>query len=152
TQYTAPIAVTHSLTIKAIATASGMSDSEVATAAYAIVVPTATPTFTPAAGTYVTSVAVTLSDATSGASIFYTTDGSTPTAASTRYTAPIVVTQTTTLKAMATASGMADSGVASAAYTIILPAPPPTFAPAAGIYISSVTVTLGDTASGASIF
>ncbi len=113
-------------------------------------VKTATPTFTPAAGTYLTAVTVTLSDTTSGAAIFYTTDGSTPTPASTRYTTPIVVTQTTTIKAMATAPGMADSSVASSTYTIKVANP--TFGVPAGTYDQPQTVSLADATSGATIY
>ena len=79
---------------------------------------TATPTFSPAGGTYTSAQSVALSDATSGAAIYYTTDGSTPTTTSTRYTAPISVTQTTTINAIAAASGLSNSAVATATYTI----------------------------------
>src|SRR6266581_6749072 len=78
----------------------------------------ATPTFSPGGGTYTGSVTVTISDATSGATIHYTTDGSTPTTSSPVYGGALTFTQTTTLKAMAAASGMTDSAVASATYTI----------------------------------
>src|SRR5260370_23931454 len=78
----------------------------------------ATPTFSPAGGTYTGSVTVSISDATSGATIHYTTDGSTPTTSSPLYTGALTFTQTTTLNAMAAAPGMTNSGVASATYTI----------------------------------
>jgi len=81
----------------------------------------ATPTFSPGGGTYTGSVTVSISDATSGATIYYTTDGSTPTTSSSVYTGALTFTQTTTLKAMAAASGMTNSGVASATYTIQQP-------------------------------
>src|SRR6266702_3611263 len=77
----------------------------------------ATPTFSPGGGTYTGSVTVTISDATSGATIHYTIDGSTPTTSSPVYGGALTFTQTTTLRAMAAASGMTDSGVASATYT-----------------------------------
>ena len=64
----------------------------------------ATPTFSPAAGTYTGSVTVTISTATSGATIRYTTDGSTPTISSPIYTGPITVSQTTTIRAFAIAA------------------------------------------------
>ena len=76
------------------------------------------PTFSPAAGSYTTAQQVTISDSTPGAAIFYTTDGTTPTTSSTRYTGAIAISATTTIKAMATASGMANSSVATAVYTI----------------------------------
>jgi murein DD-endopeptidase MepM/ murein hydrolase activator NlpD len=78
----------------------------------------AMPTFSPAAGTYSSPQTVTISDATTGATIFYTTDGSTPTTSSTQYTGPITVNSTTSIEAIATASGMTNSQVASATYTI----------------------------------
>ena len=75
----------------------------------------AAPTFSPAAGSYGTAQSVTLTDATTGAAIYYTTDGSTPTASSTKYTAPISVSASETIKAIAAASGDTNSSVGSAA-------------------------------------
>src|ERR687887_494400 len=152
TVYTGPIAVTRTTTFKAMAAASGMADSAVATATYTIMQQVAPPTFSPPEGTYVGPQTVTLSDATSGATIYYTTDGSVPTPASTVYTGPIAVTRTTTLKAMAAASGMADSAVATAAYTIMQQVAPPTFSPPEGTYVGPQTVTLSDGTSGATIY
>ena len=78
----------------------------------------AAPTFSPAGGTYATAQTVSISCATSGATIRYTTDGSTPTASSPVYTGPITVSSTKTIKAYAVKSGLTDSPVATAAYTI----------------------------------
>ena len=82
--------------------------------------PAAAPTFSPAAGTYGSAQSVTLSDTTSGAAIYYTTNGTTPTTSSARYSpgAPIAVGSTTTIEAIAGASGYSSSTVATAAYTI----------------------------------
>ncbi|MDD5463956.1 MAG: chitobiase/beta-hexosaminidase C-terminal domain-containing protein [Candidatus Moranbacteria bacterium] len=79
------------------------------------------PTSSPAAGTYTSAQSVTLSSATSGATIYYTTNGSTPTASSTQYSGAISISSTTTLKAIAIKSGMTNSTVMSSAYTISLP-------------------------------
>jgi hypothetical protein len=79
----------------------------------------AAPTFSPGGGTYSSAQTVTISSATSGASIRYTTDGSTPTSTTgTLYSGPVSVSSTTTLKAIAFESGMTDSTVSSATYTI----------------------------------
>lgn len=76
------------------------------------------PTFTPASGTtFTSSKKVTISCATDGATIYYTTDGSTPTTASTKYTGAITITSTTTIKAIAVKDGMDDSSVVTAKYT-----------------------------------
>ncbi|HTW78368.1 MAG TPA: kelch repeat-containing protein [Terracidiphilus sp.] len=79
---------------------------------------TATPVFSPAAGTYTSAQSVTISDATSGAAIYYTADGTTPTTSSTHFTGPIVVFVTETIQAIATAPNQIQSAVASATYTI----------------------------------
>ncbi|HEY7492940.1 MAG TPA: chitobiase/beta-hexosaminidase C-terminal domain-containing protein, partial [Candidatus Tectomicrobia bacterium] len=116
TPYTGPIQVTRTTTIKARAAAPGWTNSTVATATYTL--KAAAPTFSPAAGTYNTPQSVTLSDVSPGVTIYYTTDGTTPTTASTPYTGPIQVTRTTTIKARAAAPGWANSTVESAKYTI----------------------------------
>ncbi|MBR4829684.1 MAG: chitobiase/beta-hexosaminidase C-terminal domain-containing protein [Muribaculaceae bacterium] len=81
----------------------------------------ATPTFSPEAGTYTSAQNVTISTTTSGATIHYTIDGSTPTTDSPVYSTPIEVNSTTTIKAIAMKSGMNNSAVATATYTINLP-------------------------------
>jgi glucosylceramidase len=80
---------------------------------------TATPTFWPVAGTYSGTPQVAVRDTTSGATIYYTTDGSTPTKSSPVYTAPVTVSATTTVKALATSLGNDASSVASSDYTIV---------------------------------
>jgi len=75
------------------------------------------PTFSPSSGIYTEPVSVTLASSTENASIYYTLDGTTPTTASTLYTSPITISQTTTVKAMATADGYNNSSVSSATYT-----------------------------------
>jgi hypothetical protein len=80
---------------------------------------TAAPTFTPSGGTYSTTQSVSISSATTGASIRYTTDGSTPTSSTgTLYSGPVTIAATTTLNAIAYASGLSDSTVTSETYTI----------------------------------
>lgn len=78
----------------------------------------ATPTFSPAAGTYYEAQNVTISCTTTGATIHYTVDGNDPTTSSAVYSSPIAISQTTTVKAMAVKSGMSNSSIASATYTI----------------------------------
>ena len=87
---------------------------------------TAIPTASPVAGAYTGAQTVTLSDATSGATICYTTDGSTPAAttagtcsAGTTYTAAIPVSATTTIKAIGTLAGNANSALLTSIYTIM---------------------------------
>jgi hypothetical protein len=95
-----------------------------ASASYAITAPqTATPQISPSSGSYTSSVSVSITDATGGASIFYTTDGSVPNASSTKYTAAFNLSASAAVKAIATASGFPSSALASADYTIQSSAP-----------------------------
>lgn len=79
------------------------------------------PVFSPAAGSYTASQSVTLSTPTPGASVHYTTDGSTPSASSTLYSRAITVSATETIKALAVASGYLNSSVSAGTYTISSP-------------------------------
>ncbi len=79
----------------------------------------AAPVFNPVAGTYSSTQSVAITSATSGASIRYTTDGSTPSeTAGTIYSGPVSISTTTTLKAIAFETGFTDSAVTSGTYTI----------------------------------
>ena len=84
---------------------------------------TATPTITPAAGSYVNSTTITITDSTPGAAIYYTQDGSAPTTASTVYTGPFNIATSQTITAIAAASGYLNSAAASAAYVVTLSPP-----------------------------
>ena len=127
--YSSALTVSSTETVRAIAVATGYGASPVASAAYTINLPAAAiPTFNVAAGSYTSVQTVTISDATPNATIYYTTDGSTPTASSSVYSGPISVATSETIKAIATAGGYSTSAVASATYTINLPPPSFTFA------------------------
>ncbi|MFT4112954.1 CotH kinase family protein [Silvibacterium sp.] len=81
----------------------------------------ATPVFSLASGTYTTAQTVTITDATSGAAIYYTLDGTTPTTSSTLYSGAITLTSPVTLNAIAILSGYSASAVASANYDVVIP-------------------------------
>jgi astacin (peptidase family M12A)/chitobiase/beta-hexosaminidase-like protein len=83
--------------------------------------PAAKLVFSPKAGKYKTPQDVAISGAAAGATIYYTTDGSTPTTSSSVYSGPISVGTSETLKADATATGYLRSAVATAKYTITMP-------------------------------
>jgi photosystem II stability/assembly factor-like uncharacterized protein len=102
----------------------------------------AAPVFTPPPQTYNAAQSVSLSSATPNATIYYTTDGSTPTTFSTIYTSPIPVSNTLTLQAIATAPTAAQSLVGAGVYDIV---PPPQLQLSASA--PSVSVTAGNPAS-----
>ena len=140
TQYTGPLSVSGdgtTLTIKAIAAKNGMKNSTIASATYVIdYSQVSTPNFSPSAGTYSSDQSVTISS-TSGSTIYYTTDGSTPTTSSTQYTGALSVSgdgTTCTIKAIAAKSGMENSTIASATYVIHYPVTTPS-----GLAFSSVS-------------
>lgn len=86
----------------------------------AVVAPAA-PTISPSGGTYSTGNTATVTiTADDGATIYYTTDGTTPTTSSTTYTAALSLTATTTLKAIAVKKGVSSS-VTEATFTFNIP-------------------------------
>jgi Domain of unknown function (DUF1929)/Chitobiase/beta-hexosaminidase C-terminal domain/Glyoxal oxidase N-terminus len=148
TLYTGPIVVSSTETLKAIGVETGYRNSTVATAIFTIAA--AVPVFSPRAGTYTSAQSVSITDATAGATIYYTTDSTKPTPSSTLYTGPIVISSTTTLKAIAVAAGYSASMVGTALYTIAATAP--VFSPRAGTYTSTQSVTITDSTAGAAIY
>ncbi|MEI9978450.1 MAG: chitobiase/beta-hexosaminidase C-terminal domain-containing protein [Edaphobacter sp.] len=139
--------------LQAIAVAPGKSPSLVASAGYTINLnAAATPTFSPAGGSYTAAQTVAISDATTGANLYYTTDGSVPTASSTLYTGPVTLSKTATLSAIAIASGFSNSGVASASYVIGTATAPPVISPSGGTFTSAQSIIITDATSGANIY
>jgi alpha-tubulin suppressor-like RCC1 family protein len=144
TLYSAAVPVTVSTTVKARAFKAGLANSSTAAGVYTLKV--ATPGFSPAGGTYTTAPAVTMTVATAGAAIRYTTDGSDPTVASTLYAGPVSVPTTTTLKAAGFKAGWTTSDLRSATYTMTFGTlAAPTFSPAPAGYLDSVAVTISAT-------
>lgn len=122
TVYSAPVAIAANCTLRAVAYRVDLSDSTVTSGVYTI--KCAAPAFSPAAGTYVSAQAVSISSATGGVSIRYTLDGTTPTSTTgTVYSGPVSVSSTCTLKAIAYKTGMSDSDVTSGYYTIMTDTP-----------------------------
>jgi len=102
----------------------------------------AAPVFTPPAGSYGPTVQVSISSSTPNSSIYYTTNGTTPTIGSTLYNGAITLSVTTTIKAIAVANGFIQSSVSTATYTISSQTAPPMFSPAPGTYVNTQSVTL----------
>jgi sugar lactone lactonase YvrE len=140
------ITITSASTIKAIGFLAGLSDSLLGTAIYTISPLVAAPTFSPGGSAVASGTAVTISSATTSASIVYTTDGTPPThdnlgnaVNGTLYSGPIPITAGVTISAIAFESGLPDSAMSVASYsTFILPAN-------LALLPSSQTVTSGKT-------
>ena len=119
TRYTGPFTISTSQTIQAIAAGTGLLASTVASETYTEVNQVPAPTFSPIPGDYTSAQSVSMATTWPGSTIYYTTDGTTPTTSSAQYTAPVSITSTTTLKAIATAPNLTNSYVASGVYTIV---------------------------------
>ena len=108
----------------------------------------APPVMSPAPGTHVSSATVTLS-AMPGATIRYTTTGFTPTTASPIYAAPLTVSATQTIKAIALHRDFTTSAVSTGLYTIAVAAP--VFTPPAGTHPAGQLITVSSATAGATI-
>ena len=153
TVYTAPFTLNAAATVKAIAVAAGYGNSAVVTGTFSITPKVATPAFSPGPGTFTSVQTLAISCETAGASIYYTTNGATPTTASTLYTGPITLNATATVRALAIRSGYANSDVVSGTFVLNLTAARPTLTPApTQTFTSPQTVTIFSTTPGATIY
>ncbi len=134
TEYTGAIEITGDTTIKAIAVKDGIENSPVSVATVSIKTKTITETKTEAVTEYVDKtyasavtfstsatddgVSVFMATATENATIYYTTDGTSPTASNTEYTGAVEVTEDTTIKAIAVKDGIENSPVSVATVSI----------------------------------
>lgn len=151
TLYANPITVDSAKTLKARAYKTGYDSSIVSNASYIFVA--ANPTFNPTPGTFVGNQNITLNCSTVGASIYYTTNGTTPTMSSSLYTAPIAITTSTNFKIKAFKSGY-DTSITVSGNFIINAQPTaaaPVFAPSGGVYNASQSVTITSATAGADI-
>jgi hypothetical protein len=98
-------------------------------------------TATPAGGTYTTAQSVTLA-ADETATIYYTTDGTTPTTASGKYSVPIYIATNTTLKFFAVDLAGNIEGIKTEIYNLDVTPPTTTASVATGLYNSDISVTL----------
>jgi alpha-tubulin suppressor-like RCC1 family protein len=151
-EYTTPIHISSTTTLKAVAYKTGWTTSTITAGNFAIEPLVAAPQFSPAPGTYASAQDVIITSATSGVTIRYTTDGSTPTSASGLiYSSPVHLSETRTLKAMAYMTGWTTSTVISGLYTIEMPVSATEFNPASGFFTEAQNITITTTTAGASI-
>ena len=148
TPYTVPFTVSKSETVKAISEQTYFTSSPVVAAAFTFDT-TASPTLSPGPGTYPINQKVTISDATPGATIYYTVDGSTPKSTSTKYTGPITIATPRTISVIAIAKATSSS-VTTAHYTLTTATP--VLSPVSFDSLTTRSVTMSDSTSGAAIY
>jgi hypothetical protein len=107
----------------------------------------ATPTFSPGSGIYTSAQSVTISSATPDATIYYTTNETTPGTGSTQYKGAIPVSASETIEAIAVAAGFSQSNVGSAVYQIVAPAA--LTSPKPGSSLTGSSATFAWTSTGA---
>lgn len=129
----------------------GFTASSVVSAAYTGGSTVATPVLSPTSQSFNGTLSVTVTDSTPSSSIFYTTDGTTPTPSSTPYTGAISVTTTTTIKAMATASGLTNSAVGTGVYTQTQAATP-VLSPMSQAFTTTLSVSVSDSSPSPTIY
>jgi len=152
--YSTALAISATTTIKAIGCQNGYTTSAIISSAYTMGQTVAALTVDIAAGTYMTPQNIGLTTATTGASIYYTIDGSTPVCGTSNlYTAAgINVASSMTIKAIGCLTAWADSAVLILTYTINGTVAVPVASPAAGTFNTSQFITISTATSGANIF
>ncbi|MBL7814024.1 MAG: chitobiase/beta-hexosaminidase C-terminal domain-containing protein [Saprospiraceae bacterium] len=146
TIYSSPFSVSTATTVKAKVWDAAGSVSDEAAQVYTFVLPKPVVTISPASGNYYDPISVTMSANTGTApyTIYYTTDGSTPSVSSPVYTSALSVSTASTIKAIAKDANNQISDVATNTYTFVVPPPTVTASPVEGNYPSypiSVSLT-----------
>ncbi len=157
--YTGPFLISSSTTIRARARISGCL-SPVVSKVFSITTVqerAATPVFSPPPGSFNQPMSVSITSATQGADIYYTTTGNTPvlgTVFTRLYSTPVALSDTTNVKAMAVKSGMTNSLIASGFFNITNPGviKNPVISPGSGTYNGSVLVSISVSTPGATIY
>ncbi len=139
--YSEPIVLTETATVKAVAAVEGMNDSTVSSGKISVS-QVAEISASHAAGELALGTVITMSTSTTGATIYYTTDGTEPTSADIKYTSGIAIGTATTIKAVAVKDGYKSSDVFEISYTV-----PTRQAETATVSIGSVTAKAGDDVS-----
>jgi len=151
--YTGPINIDVSTTVKAKTIKANWNPSASVTASYILKLPS--PVFNPVPGTYIAPQYVTITCSAPGATIYYTTNGSTPSSSSELYTAPVllIADNTTVLKSIAVRNGWTNSNVTSGVYTVNSPQPvaTPVFSPAEGMFTAPQSISISCATNGATI-
>jgi hypothetical protein len=125
-QYTGPVSLPYGgvEALQAYAVETGYNQSNYLSAQYTLNYPAPpAPVLSLPSGTYSGAQSLTITDSLTGATIYYTSDGTTPTSSSAQYTGPLTVSSTETIEAIAAATGYSTSSVTTAAYTINISAP-----------------------------
>jgi hypothetical protein len=159
--YTGPFLVSQTTAVKVMGVLAGLTNSSVASALLTINNPNlvANPVIAPGTGSYAGQQTISLTCATAGASIFYTTNGNIPGTAvnsfTKLYTGTFTVNATTTVRALAVKAGLTTSGVSVAYITITSPTATvatPVITPGTGTYSGPQSVSISCATPGASIY
>jgi hypothetical protein len=147
--YSSAVSINDPTTVKAFATKAGHTDATVSEAAY--VLPTLpSVTFNPVSGSEVPLSLVLSISGHGDATIYYTTNNTTPTTNSSVYASAISLSTEAVVKAFGVKSGYSNSTIASATYYLPT-APTPTIYPSAGAYYIPLSVTVSNSLSGATV-
>lgn len=155
TLYDGPFQLASNCTVKAMAVKTPADPSGITSAIFLINLPyTVAPVINPAGGTFDGGAYVTMSSATAGAVIYYTTDGSDPRVSGTKklYGGQILIAGTVTIMAYATKNGVDSDTVTTADFIVNNPLVAPSFQPNSGAFAGSVNVVLSTTTENAQLF
>lgn len=160
--YSAPFSLLASGTVRALAAYTNVPNSAIVTANYAITNPgiVATPVISPATGTYQGMQTVTITCSTSGASVYYTTNGNLPDVVNPNsytklYSGSFTINASATIRAIGVKSGIQNSAYAVSYITILNPSATvatPVINPGTGSYAGPQSVTITCGTQGATIY